>query len=324
MVAVFCFSCTSGKTGQEPVLTDTLSKAETITLDSVFFTYPQLKVDGNICCVADMSAGKYYFSLYTFPEFKYIKSFGRKGHAKNELGNLLDFDYRGNRVVALCGMEKKILVYALDGDTGNPEIVRYDPALSLAKICWGKSDGFYAFNTLGQYRVTEISGEGKVVNQYIKVSADEGTESSHWIGDIQSSPDGQYVVAPTHYGEIVDYINCSGNSYHRVSSGFGAPEYWTKERDGMVYKRERYTGFTSMYLSDNFCYLFFKGKDAGKDDDAGAMCIRKYDYNGKEVRRYYLGNMSLSSFFVDENAHTLYCTSPNADNLIYKFQIESE
>lgn len=326
LLVASCFSCTSGKTHQESVLADTLSVAETITLDSVFFAYPQLKVDGNICCIADMAADKYYFSLYTFPEFKYIKSFGRKGHAQNELGNLLDFDYRGNRVIALCGMEKKILVYDLDEDIDNPKVVRYAPTLTLAEICHGMTGGFYAFNTLGQYRVVEISSDGKVVNQHIEISEDEDneSESSHWIGDIQTSPDEQYVVVPTLYGEIIDYINIHENTHYRVSSGFGAPEYRTRTHGGVMYKRERYTGFTSMYLSEEYCYLFFVGEDANKENCDGEKCIRKYDYKGNEVCRYYLGDMTLSSFFVDENTKTVYCTSPDADNLIYKFQIESK
>ena len=48
-----------------------------------------MKIDQGLCCIADYD-GKNHFHMYSFPDFNYLYSFGKKGKPNDEIITLLD------------------------------------------------------------------------------------------------------------------------------------------------------------------------------------------------------------------------------------------
>lgn len=302
---------------------DTLECIQKISLDSIALTYPSMKVQHGICCIAD-NGGEYYFHLYTFPDFKYIRSFGRKGKAKNELINLLDFDFRDDYVYALGGADKKILEFNIQEDLDNPRTIYYDNDLQIAELCCLDNGNFVVYNTLGKHRFTELSKDGKVLGEYVNIPNKEmpTKEQTLWIGDIEASPNGKCVVSPTMYGEVVDIFNIEAKDNTRFIGRLGEPKYWEEKKKGFTLANPLYYGFTSMCLSENHCYLFFEGKKYNDEANKGEMCMRKYDYQGTPLARYSFRDIIPSYIYVDEDNSHIYCIVPDDDNKIYQYKMK--
>ena len=87
-----------------------------ITLDSIILAYPIIKRNEEYLCVADKDAKNQYFHLSTYPEFRYIKSFGTRVRGHNEILSLIDFDIYDNHLYALSN-HQIVYIYNLLTDS---------------------------------------------------------------------------------------------------------------------------------------------------------------------------------------------------------------
>lgn len=301
---------------------DTLQLVDKIKLDSVFFSYPVMKIYGDICCVTD-DDGKHFFHLYSYPDFKYVASFGKKGHARNELLILLDFYIKKDKLYVLCGNDKKILVFDLLGNLNEPQIIEYDYEISIANFCVTEDNDFIASSLNADFRLVHISKDGKLLNKYIEISDNTELvckENTHWLGNVDISPDGNLFVSPMSHGEVIDIVNKNNNTYKRVVGELAPPEYLIKTTNSMRMYRERYNCFGPLSLH-SLIYVCFWGDDVLKREKQGCF-VRVYTYDGTPIGNFYLGGISPSSIYVDEKNCLLYCLEPEtADIYIYKIDI---
>lgn len=299
---------------------DSAKFVEKFELDSVYLTYAQMKIDQGLCCIADYD-GKNHFHMYSFPDFNYLYSFGRKGKSNDEIITLLDFTFHDNNVRALCGGSRKIVEYDLK--TRRNSMVKMDKDVMILSMCNIGNDNYITTALHGEQRINIISKEGKIIKQLVDLPKGEeriSKENSHWIGPIDASPDGKYAVSPMQYGEIIDIIDLIDLNHVRAIGPLGPPEYINKRSGGIIYHLEKNNCFEAMNLQSRI-YLYFNGRDI-TTPEMKENCICVYDYSGSPICKHYIGEIEPSSIYVDEENGYLYCLVPEDDNMIYKYKIE--
>ena len=99
------------------------SPSAKLAFDSVFCSYPRMKIDGELCCVADYATKECFFHIYSYPSFKYVKSLVNKGHSANELEMLTDFCVKDGYIYALCGAQNVVKVFNVN-DKNDIKVIR--------------------------------------------------------------------------------------------------------------------------------------------------------------------------------------------------------
>ena len=75
-------------------------KARTIRLDTALFRYPsRLHVRDGKAVVLDLHGTDYFFHTFSYPDFRYLSSFGRRGDAPQDMLSAENFRWNG----AFCG-----------------------------------------------------------------------------------------------------------------------------------------------------------------------------------------------------------------------------
>ena len=97
-LTVYAFTRTSPNTENYeitfPVTEELLGRV--IPTDSVFFRYPyRLEVRGDRVVIEDLHGPDYFYHLFTFPDFRYLHSFGQRGEGPEEMQTVDDFFWNG-------------------------------------------------------------------------------------------------------------------------------------------------------------------------------------------------------------------------------------
>lgn len=71
-------------------------KGRTIPIDSAMFRYPyRLEVRKDRVVIEDLHGQDHYYHLFTYPDFRYLSSFGKRGEAPDEMQTVDDFRWNG-------------------------------------------------------------------------------------------------------------------------------------------------------------------------------------------------------------------------------------
>ena len=98
VVALYAFTKTSPRAENFEItfpVTEEL-QGRVIPIDSVFFRYPyRLEVRGDRVVIEDLHGPDHFYHLFTFPEFRYLHSFGQRGEGPEEMQTVDDFRWDG-------------------------------------------------------------------------------------------------------------------------------------------------------------------------------------------------------------------------------------
>ena len=112
------------------VLTETSSKVEyseitfpvveelqgrVITIDSVYFRYPyRLEVRNDRVVIEDLHGPDHFYHLFSYPEFRYLSSFGQRGEGPEEMQTVDDFRWDGQTLWALDNIKSELVRWELN------------------------------------------------------------------------------------------------------------------------------------------------------------------------------------------------------------------
>ncbi len=292
----------------------------TMDIDSILFRYPYMKIDGDYCCIADYETHEYFFHLFTFPEFKYLKSFGRKGHALSELIMLTDFDFKNGVVSALCGADKAIkFYYALDSVQTDVPIIHYNQSLDFSAISDNGDGNIYTYAMGGQFRILMFDYQGNLLARYlplpsVKEKDLEFNANYLYQSVIYSTPD--YFVSATIAGERIEIMRRSTDSVQVVLGKWGNPVLYKIGTMEMGSHILRYTTYMDLFVQNNI-YGLFLGKDVD-DKEFYESSIRMFSLNGRPLKKYMIPeNVEPTSFYVDEKRNKIYLLVPDSEKPIW-------
>lgn len=295
-----------------------------LAIDSALTTYPVMKIDGNYCCIADMASKNVFFHLYSYPSFKYIKSFGKIGRGPNELAMLTSFDFRNGVVSALCGADRTIKLFDCENPS-TPTIIRPKEIHDYSSICDGGDKTFYLYSLDGKNRIHRIDMFGRVISKGLKAEAlkkeyPRMTSNYIWQGRIRKN--GNYIVVPTACGDIIDISNRELETSIRIKGELGAPQVKEKVTSNSKSYILQYQTYVDAVLSKQI-YALFLCEDLSKYPNGKKRnSIRVFDYLGNPQKELMLEkDLEASSFYVDEENRKIYIVVPESEKPIWVYEL---
>lgn len=146
-------------------------KAKTIQLDTTLFRYPfQVHVWDNRAVVLDLHGTDHYFHAFSYPEFRYLSSFGKKGDAPEEMLSAENFRWseKGLWILDANKSELTELGFTLSSDTlFRQEVVKLDKEIlrALDFVIYEDST-FIIPDYTGDNRFCQVSSEGRLLRKF--------------------------------------------------------------------------------------------------------------------------------------------------------------
>lgn len=289
-------------------------------LDSIHARYPRMRIDGGYCCIADFDAYDCFFYLYTFPELKYLKSFGRKGHAQSELTMLTDFDFKNGVVSALCGADRVIKLYNAISTQDEVSVIHYDKTMDYSAISDNGNGCLYTYAMEGKNRIMMFDYQGNLLARRLPLPSaiedDMGFNANYlYQSVIYSTP--EYFVSATIAGERIEIMENGTNSAKVIMGNLGAPTMYEITFNGMTAQALRYTTYVDLFVHDNI-YGLYMGDDS-RNKENNEHSIRMFALNGASMRKYMIPNgIEPNSIYVDEDHDEMYLLVPDSEKPVWK------
>lgn len=308
-------------------------RTESFFLDTALLRYPfRVHVKDSVLLVMDLHPFDYYFHAFTYPEGKYIVSFGRRGEAPEEMLSAVTFHFMSlDSIWALDANKMQITRWDLSPDTRvavQREIVGLDKNLVRALDFCPTDSGFWVPDYLGKYRMYEVSRTGKRLRAEGYLPTENPVEEGKlpalaqaWRSFSDFNPGNGVQAWVTQLGEVVEIYHRK-DSFHTVLYGFGGePVFQTSEGEaiptGMM-------GFSDVQVTDQALYAVFHGRSfkeirtayqkAGQAEDGGRS-VYVFDLKGKPVCKYIL-DQAIYGIHVDETRRIVTATNVNSSSLL--------
>lgn len=292
-------------------------------LDSVYYSYPRIKIDGDKCCVADNGTSGYYFHIYSYPSFKYLKSLAYKGHSTNELIMLTDFCFKNEKIYALCGAQNVIKVFGVN-DCNDVKIVKLSQANGYISFDVDDNENLWCNALEGDMKMHKLNMKGEIVDSLVRIP--DVKPSGNFTPNILCASvirsHGGVVAIASNNGDKIEILSGDDSkSLITINGQHDMPEIY-KSTGSMVYSTIHYSTYVDMCIKKRI-YALYCGKDfsAIPPKDMGKS-VKVFDLNGNPVKKYNLDvKTNYSSIYADENAKKIYLTVSDDEKQIYVFDM---
>lgn len=328
----------SGKLSIEEALSeaDTL-KGEEIPLDTtVLFRYAyRFRVMGDRVVVWDLHNADYYFHLFTYPQFEYISSFGKRGEGPEESISSSEIRFLSpDTVWALDNIKGRMFCYS--GITGNQtpklekDVLLDERVPHTTDFDLKDPSTIVAFDHSGKHRFAWMKlPTGELLSQFeqIPTSQTELLEnnapavSQGWYSYISLTPDKKKLVTATQLGDRLDIYDLENGTNVNYVGPHGEPQFGISGGYGYPTGRK---GYNELQVTDKYIYTVYDGrefKEIIKDPDnylQGGLELRVFNHQG-ELVKISLFDRYISGVYVDEARGLLFATDVNADEQLIKY-----
>lgn len=339
----------NGKSNQQQVSGETIIaeaeqkgdvlKGETVPIDTALFRYAyRMRVQGNKTVFLDLHNADYYYHVFTYPDFKYVSSFGKRGEGPGESIYAANIHFCGPDTVWVLD-DGKGRMYQYSG-IAKDETPKLEKDILLDKKLFRSLD--FDLSDASTALIPDYSGENRFSwadlttgellrkSEIIPVSDQKLLEESAsavaqgWRSFLAFSPDKRILVTVTQFGEKLDIYDMQTNSHIENLGADGEPQFKVSpEGYGLPAGRICYY---DVQVTDKYIYAIYDGrkfKDIIKLADAyqqGGRLLRVFNHEGNLVKTYVL-DRRVSGIYVDEDMETLFGMDVNADEQIVKFPL---
>lgn len=313
-------------------------RAQVIHLDTALFRYPfRVAVKDGIAIVLDLHNADHFFHAFSYPDWKYMTSFGKRGEAPEEM--LLADCFRfisKDSIWTLDSNKMRITRWAYSQNMHKiipVENVELDKRLIRSLDFYPMESGFLVSDYLGDNRQKWTDRNGKWIHSenQIPTERDYGEASrpalaQAWRSFLDYHPQKKILVMATQLGEVLEIYNLQDNTYHTIYGPHGEPELKISQSEGMP---TGIMGFSDVKITDKYIYAVFHGRtfkeirqslQKGINLEDGGRYIYVFDHEGNPVNKYTLDH-AIYGIDVDEDTGTLLATDVNSDNPLIEFKI---
>ncbi|MDR1913021.1 MAG: TolB-like 6-bladed beta-propeller domain-containing protein [Clostridiales bacterium] len=314
-------------------------KAESVPLDTaVLFRYPyRVKVREGLAIVMDLHHTDHYFHAFTYPEWKHLVSFGKRGEGPEDM--LLAETFQFNSLDSLWTLDpnkRQITRWRLSPEACSAERVEeiaLDEQLVRTLDFYMTDTGFIVPSYLGIYRYHLLNFQGKILRSEGHIPTENTSPdisrpalAQAWRSFMDYHPQNDLLVMVTQLGEVLEFMHL-GDSTHTVLYGpHGEPEFRAVQNEAIP---TGIRGFSDVQLTDNYMYAVFHGRtfkeiqaayQKGEKPEGGGRFIYVFDLAGNPVRKYIL-DRSICGIDVDELTHTITATDVNSNEPLIQFKM---
>lgn len=344
LIGISCLiACTSSPDSHFPRYSDfpktKALSAQVINLDTILFRYPlRVTVRDSIAVVMDLHNADHYLHAFTYPEWKHIASFGKRGQAPGEILLVANIQFNSSDSLwALDANKMEISRWSISPSTHSAERVeeiKLDKKLVRSLDFRTMKSGFFIPDYLGEHRFWEVDNNGKPTQSIGEIPRETINEETSrpalaqaWRSFIDYNPNNGILALATQLGEVLEIYNLRDNTHKVLYGPAGEPEFQT-DKDGSGIPTG-IMGFSDVKVTDQYIYAVFQGirfKDKlaayqrGEEPEDGGRFIYVFDLEGNPVQKYTLDH-AIYGIDINEETRTIVATEVKSDDPIITFQI---
>lgn len=311
-----------------------------IPLDSVFFRYPyRLEVRGDRVVMEDLHGPDHFYHLFTYPEFRYLSSFGQRGEGPEEMLTVDDFCWNGQTLWALDNIKSELVRWELSDSRDKmirAERIKLDKATFRAlSVVPFQGNSFLIPNYSGDSRFCQVDRTGKLIRKWGEIPTDRKKDLQKypyafgygWISFIDYSPKTGTLAAATQLGEVLEVWNVKKNTHKVLKGKLGEPEFEILPEYAIPAGA---AGHNDIQVTDRAIYVIYRGVSIkegmlayqrGKPLPAGGKTIRVFSLEGDPLKEYKLDH-SVSGIWVMEEEGKMWALDVNSDEPLVEYSIK--
>ncbi|WP_294614572.1 BF3164 family lipoprotein [uncultured Bacteroides sp.] len=314
-------------------------KAKTILLDTALFRYPfRLHSGDGKVVVLDLHGTDYFFHAFSYPDFHYLSSFGKRGDAPQDMLSAENFRWNGAFLWTLDANKSELtrFEFALSGDSLlRKEAVNLDKDILRAlDFVMCEDSTFIIPDYSGDSRFCRVDRNGRLLHKFGTIpSANEDALQNvrpalaqAWRSFIDYNPQNGVLAAVTQLGEVLEIYNFKDSTHVVCAGPHGEPEFQVSEGYGIPIG---IMGFSDVQVTDKAIYAVFQGRSFkeiarsaqnGVSHLDGGQYIYVFSLTGEPLKKYVLDHY-ICGISVDEQRGVIYTTDVNKDEPILEFDI---
>lgn len=312
--------------------------ARVIDLDTVFFRYPfRVAVKDSIAIVMDLHNTDYFFHAFTYPNWKHIVSFGKRGEGPEEMLSAETFRFNSpDSIYALDANKMQISRWAVSAENYSAtrqEVIQLDKSLVRSLDFYATDSCFLIPDYLGEHRYWQVDYSGKPIKSIGKIPSEtvltqeiRPALAQAWRSFIDYNPHNGIFAMVTQLGESIEIYNTKENTHTVLYGPNGEPQFKNVKGEGFP---TGIMGFSDIVVTDQHIYSVFQGvrfKDKlasyqqGKKPEDGGRYIYVFDLKGNPIQKYIL-DKPIYGIDVNEKEKTIIATCVESDEPIMEFKI---
>lgn len=311
---VLITSCGGQKKQEEKEVRNVQLKGEEMPVDTALFRYAyRIRVQGDKAVVFDLHNVDYYYHAFTYPGFKYISSFGKRGEGPEEMISAENIRWGGdNTAWVLDGSKNRLFRYGGIAPGQEPKL---EENISLDKAFMrpldfdlSGADSFVIPDYSGENRFSWADMSGNLLHKSdcIPITDEKQLKESApavaqgWRSFISFSPDKKLLVTVTQLGDVLDIYNMENGRHINYKGEDGEPEFHvTSEGYGIPAGRMCYY---DVQVTEHYIYAIYDGRKFSdimkeKEYKQGAKQLRVFDFDGK-LRKEYMLDRPVTGIYV--------------------------
>ena len=339
VVVLYALTKTSSK-AEYPEITFPVTEelyGRVIPIDSVFFRYPyRLEVRGDRVVIEDLHGPDHFYHLFTYPDFRYLHSFGQRGEGPEEMQTVDDFRWDGQTLWALDNIKSELVRWELNESRDKmirTERIKLDQATFRAlDIVPFQNNSFLIPNYSGDSRFCQVDRNGKLIKKWGEIPTDRKDDLQKypyafgygWRSFIDYSPQNGTLVAATQFGEVLEVWNVKKNTHKVLMGKLGEPEFEIFPEYAIPTGA---VGHNDIQVTDHAIYVIYRGvsmkesmlaHQKGKPLPEGGYTIRVFSLEGKPLKEYKLDHSS-SGIWVMEEEGKMWALDVNSDEPLVEY-----
>lgn len=310
--------------------------AEVIHLDSAIFRYPyRVAVKDSVAIVMDLHNADYYYHAFTYPEWGFITSFGKRGEAPEEMLSAEKFQFNSlDSIWALDAIKMLLTRWSISTTEQSAllkEKIKLDTKLVRSLDFYAMDSCFLVPDYLGEHRYSRVNYRGELIDSNGSIPSERANAHTSrpalamaWRSFIDYNPNNQTLAMATQLGETLEIYNLREQTSLALYGPNGEPEFQAVEAIGVP---TGIKGFKDIKITDSYIYAAFQGdkfKDItqarldGKIVEEGGRYIYVFDLKGNPVKKYTL-DRGISGFHINETENRLIALDLNNDQPIVEY-----
>lgn len=193
--------------------------AQVIHLDTALFRYPfRIAVKDGIAIIMDLHNADCFFHAFSYPEWKYMTSFGKRGEGPEEMSSADCFRFIStDSIWTLDANRMRTTRWKIEQNMHkitSVETVDMDKRLVRALDFYPMESGFLVTDYLGEYRQKWTDQQGKWINSTNEIPTRKYNEkisrpilAQAWRSFIDYNPQKKILAMATQLGEVLEIYN---------------------------------------------------------------------------------------------------------------------
>ena len=311
-------------------------EAETLPLDTAVFRYPyRVRVQGDKAVVLDLHGTNHYLQAFTYPDFRYLASAGRRGEAPEEVLSVENIRWDGASLWMLDANKAKLtrLGFADNGLVQQEAVALDDSLLRALDFVQYDDSTFIIPDYSGESRLCWVDRQGRLLRKSGQIPVAEEYEgvrpalAQAWRSFLDYNPRNGVLAAATQLGEVLEVWNLHDNTHTVCTGPCGEPEFQVSDGYGIP---TGVMGFGDVQVGDHAIYALFSGASfrdiirsaqQGEELPDGCPYLYVFTLEGKPLMKYKLDH-PVCGFCVDEAGQLIIAADVNQDEPMLRFRMD--